>query len=117
MAQRDRQKNDTSRPSDIDDFDRRLKEKRKPWQTEEIDEAGERGKAWSVAIRASSDLIAGLFVGGVLGWAIDRLAGTSPWFLLVGIGLGFAAGMRNLMRSAMKAEAENTSSSGKTDRD
>jgi F0F1-type ATP synthase assembly protein I len=38
--------------------------------------------------------IAGCVVGGiVLGWLIDRAAGTIPVFMLVGLGLGIVAGI------------------------
>lgn len=36
-------------------------------------------------------------------WA-DRWLGSSPWFLLVGLGLGIAAGFVNLFRSIREAE-------------
>lgn len=51
------------------------------------------------ALRASSDLLAGFVVGGLIGYGLDRWLGTSPWLLLLGLGVGFAAGMRNLMRT------------------
>jgi F0F1-type ATP synthase assembly protein I len=38
--------------------------------------------------------IAGCVVGGiVLGWLIDRAAGTLPVFILVGLGIGIVAGV------------------------
>ncbi len=36
-------------------------------------------------------------------WA-DRWLGTSPWLLLVGLGIGIAAGFTNLFRSLREAE-------------
>ncbi len=54
------------------------------------------------ALRLSSEFIAGVAVGAGLGWFIDRLAGTSPWGLIVFLLLGFAAGVLNVMRSAGK---------------
>jgi ATP synthase protein I len=51
-------------------------------------------------LRLSSEFIAGLLVGGFLGWLIDRLTGWSPWGLIVFLLLGFAAGTLNAMRSA-----------------
>ncbi|WP_026059952.1 AtpZ/AtpI family protein [Pseudaminobacter salicylatoxidans] len=52
------------------------------------------------AVKLSSEFIAGVAVGAGLGWAIDRLAGTSPWGLIVFLLLGFGAGVLNVMRSA-----------------
>ena len=52
------------------------------------------------AIKLSSEFIAGVFVGAGLGWIIDRVAGTSPFGLIVFLLLGFGAGVLNVMRSA-----------------
>lgn len=52
------------------------------------------------ALRLSSEFIAGIAVGAGLGWLIDRMAGTSPWGLIVFLLLGFAAGVLNVLRSA-----------------
>lgn len=50
--------------------------------------------------RLSSELIAGVAVGALIGWGVDRLLSTSPWGLIVFFLLGFAAGVINVMRSA-----------------
>lgn len=52
------------------------------------------------AMRASTEFVAGILVGGGLGWAFDRGLGTSPWGLIVFLMLGFAAGVFNVLRSA-----------------
>jgi ATP synthase protein I len=58
------------------------------------------------ALKLSSEFIAGVVVGGGLGWIIDRWLGTSPWGLIVFLLLGFGAGVLNVMRSAgLVAEA------------
>jgi ATP synthase protein I len=51
-------------------------------------------------MRLSTELVAGVLVGAFLGWALDRLLGTSPWGLIVLLMLGFVAGVLNVMRSA-----------------
>src|ERR1700733_14728444 len=43
-------------------------------------------------LRLSSEFIAGILVGAGIGWAIDRVFGTSPFGLIVFLLLGFAAG-------------------------
>jgi len=50
--------------------------------------------------RLSSELIAGVVVGALLGWAFDRLLSTSPFGLIVFVLLGFTAGVLNVIRSA-----------------
>jgi ATP synthase protein I len=52
------------------------------------------------ALKLSSEFIAGVVVGVGLGWIIDRLVGTTPWGLIVGLLLGFGAGILNVLRSA-----------------
>lgn len=52
------------------------------------------------AFKLSSEFIAGIAVGVGIGWMVDRLAGTSPWGLIVFLLLGFAAGVLNVLRSA-----------------
>jgi ATP synthase protein I len=52
------------------------------------------------ALKLSSEFIGGIAVGVGIGWMIDRLAGTSPWGLIVFLLLGFCAGVLNVLRSA-----------------
>ncbi len=52
------------------------------------------------ALRLSSEFIAAILVGAGLGWFLDRMAGTSPWGLIILLFLGFGAGVLNVLRSA-----------------
>lgn len=92
-------------PPSLDEFSDRLDRLR---GSAEPEDPGGGGAAWGRAMRVSSELLAGLFVGSLLGIGLDRWLGTAPWFLLAGIGLGFAAGLRNLMRS-VNQENEHSS--------
>ena len=51
-------------------------------------------------LRLSSELVVGVLVGALMGWGIDKLLSTSPWGMIVFLLLGFAAGVRNVVRSA-----------------
>jgi ATP synthase protein I len=42
----------------------------------------------------------------IVGYYVDRSAGTSPWFTLIGLLIGIAAGFRDLFRSIKKAERQ-----------
>ena len=46
---------------------------------------------------------AGATIGG---YFVDRWLGTTPWFTLIGIGVGVAAGFRGLFRSVKNAEKQ-----------
>ncbi len=104
-----------SAPSDkaLQDFDRRLRAARTEAGLDKDDAPEEdrviQSRAWGGALRAGADLAAGLLVGVVLGLAIDRLAGTGPWGMLVGLFLGFAAGLRNAIRAARRLNAYDDS--------
>jgi ATP synthase protein I len=62
--------------------------------------AQHRASAMAVGLRLSSELVAGVVVGTILGWVFDRLLSTSPWGVIVFMLLGFVAGVMNVMRSA-----------------
>jgi ATP synthase protein I len=63
---------------------------------------GSIGNAMSLAVRVLSEFVAAVLVGAVIGWWIDRAAGTSPAFLIVFLLMGAAAGFWNVYRIAMK---------------
>jgi ATP synthase protein I len=52
-----------------------------------------------VAYRVLVDMIAGLLVGGFLGYWLDRWLGWAPYALVGGLLLGFAAGVNNAWRA------------------
>lgn len=64
------------------------------------DERSETSSSVAQAMKLSSEFIAGIVVGALLGWVLDRYAGTSPWGLIIFLLLGFGAGTLNVLRSA-----------------
>jgi ATP synthase protein I len=48
--------------------------------------------------RVLAELLGGLIGGALIGWVIDRFAGTSPWGLLVMLFLGIGVAFRNIIR-------------------
>lgn len=91
-----------------EEFDRRRRRldealaARKRQERAEEDQARKSGSAagYGAALKLSSEFIAGILVGTGIGWVIDRLAGTSPWGLIVFFLLGFCAGVLNVLRSS-----------------
>ena len=55
----------------------------------------------------STEFVAGVIAGGVLGWIFDRMLGTKPWGLIVLLMLGFVAGVFNVMRASGFAGARS----------
>lgn len=56
------------------------------------------GSALASGSRYAVEIVAGVVVGGFIGWQLDRWLGTKPWLALVFLLLGLAAGFMNLMR-------------------
>lgn len=52
------------------------------------------------AFRLSAEFMAGIIAGAGIGYAIDKVAGSSPWGLMILTVLGFVAGIYNVMRAA-----------------
>ena len=48
--------------------------------------------------RVLAELLGGLIGGALIGFVIDRFAGTSPWGLLVMLFLGIVVAFRNIIR-------------------
>jgi ATP synthase protein I len=94
----------TSDPPPLDDLSSRLDAARKDAALEQVSDSQHRGRAMGTGFRLGSELLAAMIVGPLLGLGLDRLAGTSPWGLVGGVFLGFAAGVLNVSR-AMKATA------------
>lgn len=61
---------------------------------------GTRFAGFARGFRLSSELVAGVIVGAVLGWSLDHWLGISPWGMIVFLLVGFAAGVLNVMRAA-----------------
>jgi ATP synthase protein I len=58
-----------------------------------------------VAFRLVTELLAGVIVGGAIGWALDRFFGTAPILLIVMFLVGVAAGFVNVVRAAREMNA------------
>ena len=62
----------------------------------------EESQGWSIAV----EFVGAMLVGGLLGWFIDRQAGTGPWGMIVMLLLGFATGLRSVLRKQNKTGQE-----------
>lgn len=88
------------------DLDRRIAEAKRARavKTGEAERPDDTGNAsdMAVAMRMSSEFVAAILVGAGIGWSIDWLAGTGPLVLVIFTGLGFAAGIKNVLRATNK---------------
>ena len=104
MADQNGNAKSRSKTSDLDDFERRLKTAQSKHQKPE-DNRGDDGSLLGMAWRMSTELVVAVLVGAGLGWGLDKLFNTAPWIMVVGMGFGFAAGIKNVLHTAAKMDA------------
>ena len=83
----------------LTELDRRItaaREAGKPKPRVNKDEYQAASYAWRMII----ELVMSVMIGAAMGWGLDSLFGTLPLFLIVFVLLGFAAGVRTMLRSA-----------------
>jgi ATP synthase protein I len=61
-----------------------------------------------LAWRMVTELVAGLLIGLLIGLGLDTLLGTAPILMVIFIGLGLAAGVRVMMRTAEEVGRRGT---------
>lgn len=88
----------------LDALERKLADKRaiyepKPHMDEHYSQAQH---AWRMVV----ELVAGLGIGFGMGFGLDTLFGTKPFLMIVFTLLGFAAGIKTMMRSAKEMQKE-----------
>ena len=62
--------------------------------------------SWKALAELSSigmTLVLATVIGLAVGYYLDRWLGTSPWLIMIGLGLGIAAGFVNFFRSVKRA--------------
>jgi len=84
------------------------KEQPKPHQEEHYSQAQQ---AWRMVI----ELVTGLMIGFGIGYGLDSLFGTIPIFLVLFTFLGFAAGVKTMMRSAAEMQKANMAEAAEDD--
>jgi len=87
------------RSAKLDELGQRIRLARQ-LQAPKRGKSGDKFTAANMAWRMTLELVVGGMVGAAMGWGLDELFGTLPLFLIVFILLGFAAGIRTVMRSA-----------------
>lgn len=89
------------------DFDQRLAEARNragldraaPTGGQAADPAASGPNPFSLAMRLGAEMVAALVVAIAIGYGLDRLFHTAPWFMVGFVPIGAIAGFRNVVRS------------------
>lgn len=89
-------RSDAELESELRRLDNRLDKHRKA--TAEAPRGPKAG--YAMAMKLSSEFLASILVGALIGWGIDRVFGISPWAMIVFVLLGFGAGVLTVVRSA-----------------
>lgn len=88
-----------------DEIGKRLDEVKARAAPQPSHDAASRGRALGQAFKIAVELVAGVGVGGFIGWVLDRQLGTAPWLFVLFLVLGFTAGMLNVIRTAKRMQA------------
>jgi len=95
------------------DLEARIKAAKGEVDKPEVSEVVEHYSQAQLAWRMVTELVVGLLLGAAIGYGLDVLFGAAPWFLIVFCMLGFAAGIRTMMRTAEEVQkAINTPDGG-----
>jgi|TARA_Y100000590_G_scaffold112021_1_gene127713 ATP synthase protein I len=57
-----------------------------------------------IAFKMSTEMVAAVLVGTIIGFILDNWFGTKPWLILIFFFVGVAAGILNVVRSAKKMQ-------------
>lgn len=90
------------RKVDPADLERRLADARARERKAVDPAARAESSGWSAGI----EFVGAVIVGGFLGWLIDRFTGRPPWAMIIFLILGFAAGVRAVMRQQSKFDGD-----------
>jgi len=102
------------RSAKLDELDRRIRAARgvrAPVRGKQGDKFAAAGMAWQMTL----ELVIAATIGAAMGWGLDALFGTLPLFLIVFILLGFAAGIRIVMRSAEELRRKQAAEAAEND--
>jgi len=92
-------------PKRLDALEERLSKHRAPETAPEHDNHIQAAQAgW----RMVTELVVGMLLGAGIGYGLDRVLNTLPWMLIIFTSLGFAAGVRTMMRTAEEIQQHNT---------
>jgi len=83
-----------------DQFKTRLEIAKKKILTKNLQNKDENPSSIGTAFKLSTELVAAVAVGTIIGFIFDQTFGTRPWFILIFFFVGVVAGITNVIRSA-----------------
>ena len=92
-------------PKQLEALDERIASLKKA-QAPKLSRGEEHFAQANMAWRMVIELVAGLLIGFGMGWGLDKLFGTTPIFIILFVGFGFAAGIKTVLRSAKEVQLQ-----------
>ena len=83
-----------------DQFKTRLEIAKKRISEKNQDNKNENPSSIGTAFKLSTELVAAVAVGAIIGFIFDKTFGTTPWFILIFFFVGVIAGIYNVIKSA-----------------
>ena len=83
-----------------DQFKTRLEIAKKKISMKKLYDKKNNSSSIGTAFKLSTELVAAVAVGTIIGFIFDKTFGTKPWFILIFFFVGVVAGITNVIRSA-----------------
>ena len=83
-----------------DPFKTRLEIAKKKFFKRNLDNDKQNTSPIGTAFKLSTELVAAVAVGTIIGFILDKTFGTKPWLILIFFFIGVVAGITNVIKSA-----------------
>ena len=87
-----------------DSFKTRLEIAKNKIKKNKINSKNQKNSNFGEAFKLSTELVAAVAVGTIIGFILDNWFGTKPWLILIFFFVGVVAGIINVIRSAKKMQ-------------
>tara|TARA_B100001996_G_scaffold216486_1_gene166459 strand:+ start:53 stop:334 length:282 start_codon:yes stop_codon:yes gene_type:complete len=85
-------------------FKTRLEIAKQKISKKNLEKNAQPGSKIGIAFKMSTELVAAVLVGTIIGFILDNWFGTKPWLILIFFLIGVIAGIINVIRSAKKMQ-------------
>ena len=92
---------------DLKEISTRLKIAKKKVNKNNNRDAGSNATSLGKALKISTELVAAVFIGSIIGFLLDNWFDTKPMLTICFFFMGVAAGITNVFRSAKKMHKKN----------
>ena len=87
-----------------EDFKTRLKSAKNRAKSKYLENKKPQTSGMGHAFKMSTELVAAVAVGTIIGFILDNWFGTKPWLILIFFFVGVIAGIMNVIKSARKMQ-------------